>query len=152
MKYGPFRKALEHGAKHATSSHDGATGMFHAIQAMIKNVDLSVYKDWTESCGRNVGHHSGPLPILLKMGILQKLRGGVSGIRGARGVSGVRGARGNVLEVNGRRYQVVRMTPDVKKNLTAWTDSAKQGCHRVQMPRLRTRSDATSSNPFLLLV
>ena len=92
---------------------------------MIKNVDLSVYKDWTESCGRSVGHHSGPLPILWKMGILQKLRGGVSGIRGARGVSGVRGARGNVLEVNGRRYQVVRMTPDVKKNLTAWTDSAK---------------------------
>ena len=116
MKYGPFRQALEHEAKQATSSHDGATGMFHAIQGMIKNVDLSVYKDWTESCGRSVGHHSGPLPILLKMGILRKL---------PCGVSGVRGARGNVLEVNGRRYQVVRMTPDVKKNLTAWTDSAK---------------------------
>ena len=140
MKYGPFRQALEHGAKQATSSHDGATGMFRAVQGMIKNVDLSAYKDWTESCGRSVGHHSGPLPILLKMGILRKLPCGVSGVRGARGgVSGVRGARGNVLEVNKRRYQVARMTSDVKKNLTAWTDSAKQG-HLVQMPRLQTRS------------
>ena len=155
MKYGPFRQALEHEAKQATSSHDGATGMFRAVQGMIKNVDLSAYKDWTESCGRSVGHHSGPLPILLKMGILRKLPCGVNGVRGARcgvrklpcgvngvrgargGVSGVRGARGNVLEVNGRRYQVARMTSDVKKNLTAWTDSAKQG-HLVQMPRLQS--------------
>lgn len=71
--------------------------------------------------------------MLQKMAILRKLPG-------ACGVSGVRGAHGDVLEVNGRRYQVARMTPEVKKNLTAWTDNMKQGCRRVQMPRLRTRS------------
>lgn len=131
MKYGPFRKALESAAKQATSSHNGEACMFRAIKGMIKNVDLSTYKDWTMSCARGVAHHSGPLPILTKMGVLRKLPSGVRGVRG--GCS-------DVLKVNGRHYQVTQMTCDVKKNLAAWIDSVRQGCCRVQVPRLQKHS------------
>ena len=106
MKYGPFRKALESAAKQASSSHNGVACMFRAIKGMIKNVDLSSYKDWTMSCARGVAHHSGPLPILMKMGVLRKVPSGVRGVHGG-------------LEVNGRHYQVTQMTSDVKKKLAA---------------------------------
>ena len=118
MKYGPFRKALESAAKQASSSHNGVACMFRAIKGMIKNVDLSSYKDWTMSCARGVAHHSGPLPILMKMGVLRKVPSGVRGVHGG-------------LEVNGRHYQVTQMTSDVKKKLAAWIDSVKQGCRHV---------------------
>ena len=87
--------------------------MFRAITGMIKNVDLSSYKDWTMSCARGVAHHSGPLPILMKMGVLRKVPSGVRGVHGG-------------LEVNGKHYQVTQMTSDVKKKLAAWIDSVTQ--------------------------
>ena len=72
LKYGPARDEFERALQGTDLAALTTTRLNRALVAVAKSLDGQDLGLWATSCGRNVSHHSGPVPVLMRFGVLKK--------------------------------------------------------------------------------